>query len=319
MENAELDEKIKMDGVERAGLLEAKDSATFITPDTQKITRILHAFGNMDPEIGYQQGYPNIVTLLLHHISPEPTTEVEQMTKVFSKSEEDVFYCLMRVMHDLNWRDHFLPPWARMPFIVKELRGLIGLHLPELYAKFEEEDDMLEMVIENLYSYGIFSLCAGEKIPIDVTVRVFEVVIFEGLGDISLVRLLLYMLMIQEEDIMKIEDSGERFRYVAHGKFIVDCFQNKAYFNFLVKEYLEVDLLQFMEDERELNELKEKTKQVKVNVTKANLLATIEEEKLNKDNTTPKVKTSESDDPIETDLTPTSVAAPDKGVEDLIK
>ena len=147
-----------------------------------------------------------------------------------------------------------------MPFIVKELGGLIGLHLPELYAKLDEEEGELNMIIETLYNYGIFAICAGDKIPIDVTVRVFEIVIFEGLGDISLVRLLLYMLMIQEEDIMKIDDCGERFRYVAHGKFIVDCFQNKAYFNFLVKEYLEVDLLQFMEDERELNELKEKTK-----------------------------------------------------------
>ena len=144
------------------------------------------------------------------------------MTNTYSKNEEDVFYCLVRVMHELNWRDHYLKPYTRMPFIVKELDGLMSLHLPELHAKFDEEG-MLGVVIENLYNYVIFSICASEFIPVDVTVRIFEIVIFEGLGDASLVRLILYMLMIQEEDIMKIEDSCDRFRYVAHGKFIVDC------------------------------------------------------------------------------------------------
>ncbi len=71
---------------------------------------------------------------------------------------------------------------------------------------------------------------------------------------------------------MKIEDSCDRFRYVAHGKFIVDCIQNKAYFNFLIKEYLEVDMKQFIEDEKDRNLLAEQTnkinkpKPIKVNI-----------------------------------------------------
>ena len=117
------------------------------------------------------------------------------MSQKFSKGEEDVFYCLVRIMHELNWREHYLPPYSRMPFIVKEFHGLIALHIPELYAKFEEEE-MLDALMENLYNYAMFSICASEFIPIDVTVRIFEIVIFEGLGDASLVRLILYMLMI---------------------------------------------------------------------------------------------------------------------------
>ena len=81
---------------------------------------------------------------------------------------------------------------------------------------------------------------------------------------------------------MKIEDSRDRFRYVALGQFIVDCIQNKAYFNFLVKEYLEVDLIQFMEDEKHRNELKEKEKErtssamleVRINAGKGHQLST---------------------------------------------
>ena len=70
------------------------------------------------------------------------------------------------------------------------------------------------MIMENFYNYSIFSLCCNEHIPIDVAVRVFEVVIFEGLGDVSLVRLMIYMLMIMEDEIMEIEDGGDRFKYL---------------------------------------------------------------------------------------------------------
>jgi len=86
---------------------------------------------------------------------------------------------------------------------------------------------------------------------VDVTVRIFEIIIFQGLGDASLVSLIVYMLMIMEDDILSIEDEDVRFKYVGHGKFIVDCVRNKAYWNFLVKEYLEPDMIKFVEEDED--------------------------------------------------------------------
>ena len=116
-------------------------------------------------------------------------------------------------MHSLNWREHYLKPFSRGPYLVKEIDSLIQFHIPALYAKIESEG-LKEIIMENFYNYTIFSLCCNEHIPIDVTMRIFEVVIFEGLGDVSLVRLILYMLMIMEEDIMQIEDGADRFKYL---------------------------------------------------------------------------------------------------------
>ena len=110
--------------------------------------------------------------------------------------------------------------------------------MPNLYDKLESEG-LKDMIMENFYNYSIFSLCCNEHIPIDVAVRVFEVIIFEGLGDVSLVRLIIYMLMIMEDEIMEIEDGGARFKYLLRGKYIVDCVKNKAYWNYLVKDFLE--------------------------------------------------------------------------------
>ena len=170
----------------------------FILPDEMKMKRILHVYGIMDPEVGgfgYHQGYPNIVTLLLKYISPAPTTDLEKMSKMWSKTEEDVFYCLHRIMHGLNWREHYLPPYSKQKLILEELTDLVLKHIPELYAKLDEEG-YLEITMYNLYNFCMMSICGGENFPVDVTARIFELVIFEGLGDASLVRLIIYMLMI---------------------------------------------------------------------------------------------------------------------------
>lgn len=116
---------IEKDGIERAGILKDADTQTFVTPDEVKMKRILRAYGNQDPDVGYHQGFPNIVTLLLHMISPEPSTEFEIAAQTVTTSEEDVFFCLFRIMHSLSWREHYLPPFARNPFLVKELDSLI--------------------------------------------------------------------------------------------------------------------------------------------------------------------------------------------------
>ena len=63
------------DGLERTGILKTSGTLEFILPDKNKIKRILRAYGNLDPEVGYKQGFPNIVTLLLHYISPEPSSD----------------------------------------------------------------------------------------------------------------------------------------------------------------------------------------------------------------------------------------------------
>ena len=77
--------------------------------------------------------------------------------------------------------------------------------------------------------------------------RVLELVIFEGYGDASLSRMVVYMLMITEQEVLAL-DSGDRFRYIAHGRFIADCILDKDRFNQLA-ELIRIDLEQVLLDE----------------------------------------------------------------------
>ena len=67
------------------------------------------------------------------------------------------------------------------------------------------------------------SICVGPEIPIEVSARIFESIIFEDAGDYSLVRIILYMLMICEKEILAKHDPDVRWRYVSKGWFINDC------------------------------------------------------------------------------------------------
>ena len=86
---------------------------------------------------------------------------------------------------------------------------------------------MLRMAVETLYDFVFINISVcGEQagLPVEVSRWVLELVIFEGYGDESLSRCIVYMLMIAEEQVLKMS-SADRFRYIAHGKFIADCFQ----------------------------------------------------------------------------------------------
>ena len=88
------------------------------------------------------------------------------------------------------------------------------------------------MAVETLYDFVFVNITvAGENagLPAEVSRRVFELVIFEGYGDSSLSRCIVYMLMITQERSLPMS-SGDRFKYIAHGKFVEDCFKEEKLF-----------------------------------------------------------------------------------------
>ena len=216
----ELDEKIHQDEA-RTRFKVKHQNGKMIAADEDKLERVLHAYGVFDPEVFYKQGYVYFVTLLFHYL----------------QEEEDVFFALCWIMHALGWRAHFIEPFPRMEIITTEMRHFITLSLPRLAQKFNEDGPiMLQMALETLYDFSIQNITvAGEQagLPVEVSRRVFEIVIFEGYGDESLSRMLIYILMINQEKVLEM-NGGDRFRYIGHGRFIADCFQDKELFTQLM-------------------------------------------------------------------------------------
>ena len=104
-------------------------------------------------------------------------------------------------------------------------------------------------VWENMYSYTMYSLCFGAHIPLHVSTRILDWVLFMNNEDHSLVILIVYMLKICEGKIMDMTNAGERFQYISKGRFLIECIENKAYFDELVRNYLSVHVQNVINDE----------------------------------------------------------------------
>ena len=81
---------------------------------------------------------------------------------------------------------------------------------------------MLFATIKTLYDYIISNCCfSGEQsgLPVEVAQRLFELVVFDGIGDNSLANIIVLMLMICHDKVI-VMDMATRFDYIGHGKFI---------------------------------------------------------------------------------------------------
>lgn len=182
--NEALDEQIDRDETRKRFKVRTSQQGVMIEADEDKLCRVVRAYGIFDEEVFYKQGYVFIVTLLFHYLH----------------AEEDVFYALCYIMISLGWRAHYVPPYPKMEIITQELKNYITFSLPKLAKKFEADGSlMLQMALETLYDFVFPNITvAGEMagLPVEVSRRVFELVIFDGYGDESLSRMIIYMLMI---------------------------------------------------------------------------------------------------------------------------
>ena len=63
----------------------------------------------------------------------------------------------------------------------------------------------------------------------EVSRRVFELVVFDGIGDSSLSNIIILMLMTCEDKVVKM-DMATRFHYIGHGNFIKEIFEDEKLF-----------------------------------------------------------------------------------------
>merc|ERR1712051_351366 len=92
----------------------------------------------------------------------------------------------------------------------------------------------------NMYNYTMYSLCFGSHIPIHISTKILDWVVLMNDEDHSLVTMIVYMLKVCEEKIMDMSNGNDRFQYISKGRFIIECFENQAFFDELVQKHLTV-------------------------------------------------------------------------------
>lgn len=104
----------------RSDLLVCKATDECHSPDPEKVRKVILAYGNIDLELGYNQGYNYLIALMLHYID----------------DEEDVFWMLHRIMFDLNWREFYLDGMSRGLYAIERVTEIFE-GFPEICAKLD--------------------------------------------------------------------------------------------------------------------------------------------------------------------------------------
>ena len=236
--NEELDQQIQDDECEtRYQVMKAREPLQMIKPDNTQLVQIIRAYCNSDPSVTVtNQGFIYIISGLLNY---------------FDESFE-VYRLLMHIMLDLSWHTHFMIDIDAMANPrVAELHERIEELAPELYSILKNEGQCeagFQDIFFNMYNYTIFSLCFGCHIPIDISARILDWVLFMHNKEHGLIILLVCMLKICESKIMGMSEKRDRFRYISQAEFVIECFQNEAYLDTLVRDYLAPHVLNVFED-----------------------------------------------------------------------
>jgi hypothetical protein len=182
MENPSLEQQIKSDVIKDRSMLKSIEFGKKVqVADTNKVVNLIKAYGNMDLGFGYTQGYNYIVTLLL----------------LFIDDEERAFWCLVTIMSTLNWREFYVEGLPRARKLQDEMPEMLLKQCPRLHEKLDDDDMLMPfcILIVQAYIMCIFTF----SVPVEISKKVFELVILEKTGEKTMLRVIFNMLKHTEE------------------------------------------------------------------------------------------------------------------------
>jgi len=138
---------------------------------------LLKAYSILDPEVGYCQGLPFCVGMLLMHTEEEPA-----------------FQLLKHLMFSEGLRKHFNPDMSGLQVSMYQLTRLLAETHPKLYNKL----DQLE-VDPSLYATPWFLTLFAAHFPLGFVARVFDLLFLEGPSSIIKVSV---CLMVELEEMI---------------------------------------------------------------------------------------------------------------------
>eukprot|EP01097_Dermamoeba_algensis_P008061 TRINITY_DN5235_c0_g1_i1.p1 TRINITY_DN5235_c0_g1~~TRINITY_DN5235_c0_g1_i1.p1 ORF type:complete len:559 (+),score=107.19 TRINITY_DN5235_c0_g1_i1:94-1770(+) len=124
----------------------------------EKLVNILKAYSCFDLELGYCQGMPYIAAVLLLNLE-----------------EEEAFWALVMMFKDSTLRGMFLPELSSLKKCFSILTCMLKDHLPALYEHFKKEN-----ISPSLYATSWFIGLFAGRLPLHITIRVWDVYLYEG-------------------------------------------------------------------------------------------------------------------------------------------
>ncbi|CAD8110295.1 unnamed protein product [Paramecium primaurelia] len=168
------------------------------------LKRILMAYANYDPELGYTQGM-NIIAanlLICYDLKTNDEKFLEDVEIIDPSRDENVFYLFIYIMVELNWRSVFIPGFPGLIRMMKVLDLKFQNELPQLYAHFQESNVDLNVCFQQQYlsllMYGI---------SWEISRMIFDLFLFEG--EVIIHTFLIGMLKYCQDNLLRLKTFEE--------------------------------------------------------------------------------------------------------------
>jgi len=208
MPNQEVEDMLQKD-VDRT-MSELKLWREEILCGNNKLFNVLKAFANLDTEVSYVQGLNYIVAIML----------------IYIQDEETVFWCLVFLMNNKNWREVYTKDFPKLKSMCRTLEKRMKIQHPEVLRHLLNN----EMITEGTFAAHFMTLFVYLT-PIEIATRLFELFVIDG--ESALVEVLLRMIGLKKAKILSLAD-GDLIKYMQRG-MIIECteeFPISALFNY---------------------------------------------------------------------------------------
>lgn len=198
------------------------------------LKNILNAYSLYDAEIGYCQGLPFLIALILFHFKSNPMTFLAAIN-IFEKKK------------NLNFKKIFDEKMSGLKLWFYQFDEIFKKHSPELYSHFEN----LKVDLKLFTSKSFLSFFAV-GCPLQILIKLFDVMIIEGFQS-SIFKICLIILNKNKEIFLDLNDPEEIHQHLL-SKNIWDCYANNL--NSIINDILNLNSDLISQDY--LNELEEK-------------------------------------------------------------
>ncbi|KAM6502265.1 Rab-GTPase-TBC domain containing protein [Amanita muscaria] len=125
----------------------------------ENLFNVLKAYSLYDPQVGYCQGLPFVVAILL-----------------LNMPDEEAFSLLVRLMHVYDLRGHFLPEMPKLQLRLFQFERLVEELLPVLHVHF-----LRQGIKSSMFCSQWFLTVFSYRFPLDVVFRIYDNCLANGI------------------------------------------------------------------------------------------------------------------------------------------
>jgi len=182
----------------------------------ERLHRILRAYANFDPELGYTQGMNSLAGLLLMVMSNYNQSEQKDYYQIPKSCEKNCFWIMVYIMNFKDFRQMFVDNCPRLMENLFKFEQLIKEEIPDVFAHMENE----AIMVQGCFAGYFLTVCC-QTCPVEFSKRIMDVFLLNG--EPVIFDVLVKVMMTCKKEILALK--GEKLFSFLKSDMMHTCFE----------------------------------------------------------------------------------------------